>query len=106
MSPDLQLCGGTSTNTYDTTQYSSTVICNTINIQDIVDSTIFTHEIPNDASGNPIGVYNPLTDEFIFSSNTASTVTATASFAINAALQAAFVHIVIAYSASHALWAP
>ena len=84
---------GTSTNTYDTTQYSSTVICNTINIQDIVDSTIFTNDIPTDASGNPIGVYNPLTDEFTFSNNTTSSVTATASFAINAALQAAGIGI-------------
>ena len=84
---------GTSTNTYDTTQYSSTVICNTINIQDIIDSTIFTNDIPTDASGNPIGVYNPLTDEFTFSNNTTSSVTATASFAINAALQAAGIGI-------------
>ena len=52
-----------------------------------------TYTVPNDANGNPIGVYNPLTDEFIFSNNTASAVTATASFAINAALQAAGVGI-------------
>ena len=62
-------------------------------MKNIVDSTIHTYTVPNDANGNPIGVYNPLTDEFIFSNNTASAVTATASFAINAALQAAGVGI-------------
>ena len=74
---------------YDANDYSNTVICNSIELKNIIDSTIHTYTVPNDANGDPIGVYNPLTDEFIFSNNTASAVTATASFAINAALQAA-----------------
>jgi hypothetical protein len=74
---------------YDSTDYSTTVICNSIELKNIIDSTIHTYTVPTDANGNPIGVYNPLTDEFTFSNNTASAVTATASFAINAALQAA-----------------
>ena len=91
--PNTYTGSNTAYDSYDGADYSNTVICNTINIQDIVDSTIFTHDIPNDANGNPIGVYNPITDEFTFSGNTAASVTATASFAINAALQAAGVGI-------------
>ena len=86
---------GTATvyNSYNANDYSNTVICNSIELKNIIDSTIHTYTVPNDANGNPVGVYNPLTDEFIFSNNTASAVTATASFAINAALQAAGVGI-------------
>jgi hypothetical protein len=56
---------------YDSTDYSTTVICNSIELKNIIDSTIHTYTVPTDANGNPIGVYNPLTDEFTFSNNTA-----------------------------------
>ena len=91
--PNTYTGTATAYDNYNATDYSNTVICNSIELKNIVDSTIHTFTVPNDANGNPIGVYNPLTDEFIFSNNTASAVTATASFAINAALQAAGVGI-------------
>ena len=91
--PNTYTGTATAYDNYSANDYSNTVICNSIELKNIIDSTIHTYTVPNDANGNPIGVYNPLTDEFIFSNNTASAVTATASFAINAALQAAGVGI-------------
>lgn len=91
--PNTYTGTATAYDSYSANDYSNTVICNSIELKNIIDSTIHTYTVPNDANGNPIGVYNPLTDEFTFSNNTASAVTATASFAINAALQAAGVGI-------------
>jgi len=72
--------------------YSSGVICNETSIEDLLGSSILTIDIPNDSNGNPIGAYNVDTDTFTFNSNSAN-VAQTATFAINAALQAAGIGI-------------
>tara|TARA_R110000822_G_scaffold1367_1_gene6331 strand:+ start:12609 stop:14843 length:2235 start_codon:yes stop_codon:yes gene_type:complete len=72
--------------------YSTGVICNETSIESLLGASILTIDIPNDSNGNPIGAYNTDTDTFTFNSNSAN-VAQTATFAINAALQAAGIGI-------------
>ena len=74
---------------YSASDYSNTVICNSIQLKNLVDSTILNLNIPTDSQGNEVSLYDPETDTLTFTQQSGLLVTAKASFAINAALQAA-----------------
>ncbi len=87
--PNTYTGSSTAYDSYNATDYSNTVICNSIQLKNLVDSTILNFELPTDGQGLPQSLYDPSTDTLSFSQQAGLLVTAKASFAINAALQAA-----------------
>lgn len=87
--PNTYTGSATVYDSYNANDYSNTVICNTIQLKNLVDSTIINLEEPVDSQGNPLTLYDPSTDTLTFTQQAGLSVTAKATFAINAALQAA-----------------